>query len=186
MDDAVRRFLADVEALGPRPDPVLLADVVTGFVLDEDYWRYQIGRAAGSNLAVHRQDEGVQVALAHRTAGTMSYVHSHHVWVAVSAITGVETHRRYDVELLGGDRAEVVLAEERRLKGGSGEVVTMVPPHDVHSHGHVDGSGEWPYTLVVLGDNQLRYEREEFDLTTGRRRTLPPGDRGTADLPAPS
>jgi hypothetical protein len=79
----------------------------------------------------------------------------------------------------------VVLAEERRLRGGSAEVVTMTPPRDVHSHGHVEGSGPWPYSVVVLGDNQLRYQREEFDLVTGRRRILPPGERGTADLPQP-
>ena len=105
----------------------------------------------------------MQILLARRTDGTMSYVHSHEVWVALSAIEGVETHRRYDVRHVDDERIEATLAEERRLEGGAGDVVTLVPPQDVHSHGHVRGSGDWPYTLIVLGDNQLRYQREEFD-----------------------
>ena len=54
----------------------------------------------------------------------------------------------------------------------------------MHSHGHVLGSGAWPYALIVLGDDQLRYEREEYDLATGRWRRLAPGDRGIQNLPS--
>jgi hypothetical protein len=185
VDAPIRRFLAATEPFGARPDPEQLAAEVRELVLDEDYWRFQIARADGGNLAVHRAEQGIQVALARRTAGTMSYVHSHQVWVALSAVAGVETHRRYDVRPLDEDHAHVVLADERLLRGGSGEVVTMLPPHDVHSHGHVEGSGEWPWTVIVLGDDQLRYEREEYDLATGRRHTLLPGDRGITNLPSP-
>ncbi len=185
MDDDLRRFLADVDELGSAPDPAGLAALVSAFSLDADYWSYQIRRAGGSSLAVHRPERGVQVLLGRRTDGTMSYVHSHNVWVALSAVVGVETHRRYDVQPLGDDRADLVLAEERRLHGGRGEVVALVPPLDVHSHGHVRGSGDWPYTLIVLGDSQLRYERAEYDLSDGRQRVLRPGDRGTLDLPDP-
>ncbi len=185
MDDILRRFLDDVEPLGPAPDADVLASLVRGLALDDDYWADQLRRAEGRSVALHRPDEGVQLVLARRTDGTMSYVHSHNVWVALTAIAGVETHRRYDIERGEGDEANAVLAEERRLRGGTGDVVTLVPPLDVHSHGHVRGSGDWPYTLIVLGDNQFRYQREEFDLHDGRRRVLPPGARGTIDLPEP-
>ena len=178
MDDVLRQFLDGVEGLGPEPDHERLTAAVHDLAVDLDYWRFHIERAGESSIAIHRADRGVQVLLARRTDGTMSYVHSHEVWVALSAIEGVETHRRYDVRHVDDDRVEATLAEERRLHGGAGDVVTLVPPHDVHSHGHVRGSGDWPYTLIVLGDNQLRYQREEFDLTVGRRRILPPGDRG--------
>jgi hypothetical protein len=182
MDDVLRQFLDGVEDLGPEPDAERLRAAVHDLAVDLDYWRFHIDRAGESSIAIHRPDRGVQVLLARRTDGTMSYVHSHEVWVALSAIEGVETHRRYDVRHVDDDRVEATLAEERRLHGGAGDVVTLVPPHDVHSHGHVRGSGDWPYTLIVLGDNQLRFQREEFDLTAGRRRILPPGDRGTTDL----
>jgi hypothetical protein len=182
MDDVLRQFLDGVEGLGPEPDPARLRAAVHDLAVDLDYWRFHIERAGESSIAIHRAERGVQILLARRTDGTMSYVHSHEVWVALSAIEGVETHRRYDVRHVDDERVEATLAEERRLHGGEGDVVTLVPPQDVHSHGHVRGSGDWPYTLIVLGDNQLRYQREEFDLTAGRRRILPPGDRGTTDL----
>lgn len=185
MDDALKRFLADASELGPAPDASALAGLVSAFALDSDYWAHQVRKAGDRSLAVHRPDRGVQVLLARRTDGTMSYVHSHNVWVALSAVEGVETHRRYDVHRHRDGEIDAVVAEERRLHGGQGEVVTLVPPFDVHSHGHVRGSGGWPYTLIVLGDNQLAFEREEFDLTAGRRRVLPPGERGTTNLPDP-
>jgi hypothetical protein len=185
VDDALRRFLTDVDDLGPVPDPERLAALVHDLALDREYWSHQIDLAGERNRAVHVAERGPQVLLARRTDGTMSYVHSHNVWVALSAVVGVETHRRYDVEVLDDERAHLVLAEERRLHGGAGDVVTLVPPHDVHSHGHVRGSGDWPYTIIVLGDDQLRYERAEFDLFDGGWRVLPPGDRGTTNLDRP-
>lgn len=60
-----------------------------------------------------------------------------------------------------GGRAELTLADERGLQGG--DVATLVPPHDVHNHGHVTGTGASPYSLILLGDNMLLFEREEYD-----------------------
>jgi hypothetical protein len=185
MDQLLRRFLADVDALGPTPDPAALTAAVSALTLDRQYWAHQVAVADGKSISLHRPERGVQLALARRTDGRMSYVHSHHVWVALSAVEGVETHRRYDVAHVHDDVVDIRLAEERRLQGGEGDVVVLVPPLDVHSHGHVRGSGEWPYTLIVLGDDQLRYRREEYDLDKLRRRVLEPGDRGTGDLPEP-
>ena len=185
MEDVLKQFLADAAELGATPEPERLATLVSDFALDTDYWSHQVTKADGANVAVHRQPDGPQVLLVRRTDGTMSAVHSHHVWVALSAIQGVETHRRYDIHHHDGDEIDAVLAEERHLHGGRGDVVTLVPPFDVHSHGHVRGTGDWPYTLIVLGDNQLKFQREEYDLQAGRRRVLPPGDRGTDNLPDP-
>jgi len=185
VDDLLRRFLADVDELGPTPDPTALTAAVSAFTIDRDYWDHQIEVADGKTVSLHRPERGVQLALVRRTDGRMSYVHSHQVWVALSAVAGVETHRRYDVAHVHDDVVDVHLAEERRLHGGDGDVVVLVPPLDVHSHGHVRGSGDWPYTLIVLGDDQLRYRREEYDLVHHRRHVLEPGDRGTNDLPEP-
>jgi hypothetical protein len=185
VDAVMRTFLAEVEPLGPAPDTESLVTALQRFASDSDYWAYQVGRADGSSLSLHRPDAGVQVLVVHRTDGTLSYVHSHSVWVALTALEGVETHRRYEVHPVDEEHADVALVEERELRGGSGEVVTLTPPHDVHSHGHLLGSGPSPYTLIVLGDNLLRHHRAEYDLVTGRRRPLPPGEAGTRDLAEP-
>ena len=185
MDSPLKKFVEDVSDLGPAPDAIALSSLVGGFTLDLDYWSHHIDRIGEQSSWMHASDRGIQVAVARRTDGTMSYVHSHNVSVALSAIVGVETHRHYHVQQGDDDHVTATLLEERHLRGGTGEVVTLVPPHDVHSHGHVRGTGDWPYTLIVLGDNQFRFERKEFDLSVGRSRVLPPGDRGTPNLPAP-
>ena len=185
MDTVLKQFLDDADALGSTPDPVTLASLVGGFALDTEYWGHHIERAGEASVMLHHPDRGIQVFLVRRTDGTMSYVHSHRVWVAMSAIVGVETHRHFHIHHLDDDRVTATLAEERHLHGGTGEAVTLMPPHDIHSHGHVRGTGDWPYTLIVLGDNFLRFEREEFDLREGRRRILAPGDRGLPNLAEP-
>ena len=59
-----------------------------------------------------------------------------------------------------------------------GEVATLIPPRDVHNHGHVAGSGPSPYSLILLGDDMLLFEREEYDPDLGTWRGLAPGDPG--------
>ena len=56
--------------------------------------------------------------------------------------------------------------------------VTLLPPDDVHDHGHLPGHGSPAWILVLLGDTQTRYARNEWDLVTGRHRVLVPGDGG--------
>ena len=55
-----------------------------------------------------------------------------------------------------------------------GDVATLVPPRDVHNHGHVAGSGPSPYSLILLGDDMLY--REEYDPERGTWRALAPGN----------
>ena len=106
----------------------------------------------------------------------MSAVHSHGTWVAISPIVGVETHRHWHV--IDGDdgTSRVELAEDRLL--AATEVATLLPPDDVHDHGHLVGRGAPAYALILLGDDQKQFTRREWDLATGRHRVLMPGDGG--------
>ena len=55
---------------------------------------------------------------------------------------------------------------------------TIVPPNDLHDHGHLVGQGDAAYVLIMTGDDQNRFVRQEWDLATGRHRVLPVGVRG--------
>ena len=76
------------------------------------------------------------------------------------------------------------MTEGRHLSSSSGDIVTLVPPDGIHSHGHLVGMGDAAYTLIVLGDAQERFLRYEYDALTGYPRPLHPGDMGRANLPA--
>jgi hypothetical protein len=105
----------------------------------------------------------------------MSAAHDHATWVALAPITGVETHRRYrrpDGPDMG--RLEVV----ERLDLAPSQVATLLPPDDIHDHGHLGGDGASAYVLIMTGDDQTRYTRTEWDLATGRQRVLGPGQQG--------
>jgi hypothetical protein len=47
--------------------------------------------------------------------------------------------------------------------------------------GHVPGSGPTPYSLILLGDDMLLFDREEYDPGRGTWRALPPGDPGRSN-----
>lgn len=105
----------------------------------------------------------------------MGAIHDHAVWVAVAPIVGIETHRHYRVHGMA-ERARLELVEDRAL--APSEVVTLLPPDDLHDHGHLVGRGVAAFVLILTGDDQLRYRRNEWDLATGRHRVLEPGVRG--------
>jgi hypothetical protein len=69
-------------------------------------------------------------------------------------------------------RAELRLADERAMHRG--DVATLVPPRDVHNHGHVVGTGPSPYSLILLGDDMHLFERNEYDPQQGRGGRLHP------------
>ena len=108
----------------------------------------------------------------------MGAVHSHSTWVALAPITGTETHRQYDAARKNDGMARLDLREERHLSASSHDVVSMTPPHDIHAHGHATGIGEAAYILVLTGEDQLKYERQEYDPAAKTWRTLAPGDPG--------
>jgi predicted metal-dependent enzyme (double-stranded beta helix superfamily) len=123
-----------------------------------------------------RPERGPRLVLVHRPRGVMGYTHSHRCWVGIAPVRGVETHQRWDAVRDDGGRAELSLADERALVRG--DVATLVPPRDVHNHGHVAGSGPSPYSLILLGDDMLLFDREEYDPERGTWRALAPGDPG--------
>src|SRR5215471_9784090 len=136
----------------------------------------QIPSSSPGNRWLIKPERGPRLVLVHRPEGVMAYTHSHRCWVAIAPVRGVETHQRWNAVRYAGGRAELSLADERALRRG--DVVTLVPPNDVHNHGHVRGTGPSPYSLILLGDDMLLFEREEYDPDLGTWQGLAPGDPG--------
>lgn len=146
-------------------------------------WIEELGETSGV-ARIHAPPAGPRLMLAHRAEGQMGAVHDHRTWVALAPVLGLETHRRYRVTGQGA-AARPALVEEVAL--GPRDVATLLPPDDLHDHGHLAGRGAPAYVLILTGDDQTRFERSEWDLATGRRRVLRPGDAGRwlASTPMP-
>jgi predicted metal-dependent enzyme (double-stranded beta helix superfamily) len=177
----LRHFLSQLDELRAEDslDMNRVGRLLVELAADDDYLDPLIalmpsGSSGGTWL--HRPTRGPRLVLFHRPNGAMACPHSHQCWVAIAPIRGVETHHQWDASSHPDGRAELRLVAERTLRRG--DVVTLVPPGDIHSHGHVTGTGASPYSLVLLGDEMLAFERTEFDLDRGRWRTLQPGDPG--------
>jgi predicted metal-dependent enzyme (double-stranded beta helix superfamily) len=162
---------------GDAPDLAEIGAALVGLAADVDYlapWIARLGGRSGS-LPIHAPARGPRLMLVHRSEGQMSAIHDHGTWVAISPIVGTETHRRWRVlRDVGAPRVEV--AEDRRL--AARDVATLLPPDDVHDHGHLVGQGAPAHVLILLGDDQTQFTRNEWDATTGRHRVLLPGDGG--------
>jgi predicted metal-dependent enzyme (double-stranded beta helix superfamily) len=179
------RFLTQLGEL--RSVDVLDMDEVGRLLLelaaDEEFFTPLIaGIPAAEAPGVHwliRPDRGPRLVLVHRPEGVMAYTHSHRCWVGIAPVRGVETHQRWHAVRHEDGRAELRLADERALHRG--DVATLIPPHDVHNHGHVAGTGTSPYSLILLGDDMLLFEREEYDPEQGTWRKLAAGDLGRAN-----
>jgi predicted metal-dependent enzyme (double-stranded beta helix superfamily) len=180
LDSPVRELFGRIAgpAAGATPDLAAIGAALADLAADTDYFARWIERLGGHSgaLPIHAPDRGPRLTLVHRTEGQMSAVHSHGTWVAISPVAGSETHRRWRVRREDGAIPSVELAEDRSL--AATEIATLLPPDDVHDHGHLAGRGEPGHALILLGDNQTRFVREEWDLATGRHRILAPGDGG--------
>lgn len=177
-DDPVRRLLERIAAPAALSIPDLLAigAALAELAADVDYvtgWADRLGDRDGL-LPIHAPARGPCLSIVHRRAGNMSAVHDHGTWVALSPISGLETHRRY--RLVNGYEGRPEIAGVDSL--GPAQVVTLLPPDDVHDHGHLAGHGAPAYALVLTGDDQTRFERHEWDPATGRHRVLRAGDLG--------
>lgn len=186
IDAPVRAFFERIEpSLSPSPDVPAIGHALGEFALDRDYFDTIVASLKPDELGVlglHMPERGPRMFLMHRPRGVMSYVHSHGTWAIVAPVRGVETHRRFDVARLEPpDRAELVVAEELRLRPG--EAAAITPPNDIHSHGHAGGDDELAWTLIVTGDDQLQFARREYDVEAGTYRDLPPGDFGQLNMP---
>jgi len=180
LDRPVRALFERIAApaAGADPDLEAIAAALAALASDVDYlqaWISRLGEGSGS-LPMHAPARGPRLTLVHRPVGAMSAVHSHGTWVAISPVVGVETHRRWQVIRDDAAAPRVELAEDLAL--ASTKVATLLPPYDVHDHGHLVGRGAPAHVLILLGDDQTRFEREEWDLATGRHRILRPGDGG--------
>jgi predicted metal-dependent enzyme (double-stranded beta helix superfamily) len=180
LDLPVRELLERIAepAAAATPDLPAIGAALTDLVADTSYLAPWIERLDGGSgaVAIHAPERGPRLTLVHRLEGQMSAVHDHGTWVAISPIRGIETHRRWRRLEEEGGPPRIELAEDRALDRA--DVATLLPPDDVHDHGHLVGRGNPAYILILLGDAQVRYRRNEWDLATGRHRILEPGDGG--------
>jgi predicted metal-dependent enzyme (double-stranded beta helix superfamily) len=182
LDSPVRTLLAQVDVSTPTApsssDLVAIGAALAEFATDLDYLAPWVARLGGrpGGLAIHAQTRGPRLLLVHRPEGGMSAVHDHGTWVALATIAGVETHRQYRRVENGSGGPWPELVEEVAL--APAQVTTLLPPDDIHDHGHVVGRGQPAHILVLTGDDQQLFTRTEWDLATGQRRILHPGDGG--------
>jgi hypothetical protein len=178
-DEPIRTLLERIAgpAAAARPDLPAIGAALIELASDADYLARWIDRLEGRSGAhtIHGPARGPRLFLVHRPEGGMSAIHDHGTWVALATIAGIETHRRYRRGERSADRAPV-LAEEVHL--ARSQVATLLPPDDIHDHGHLVGHGAPAQVLVLTGDDQTRFARNEWDLTTGRHRVLRPGVGG--------
>jgi len=184
LPSPLRRFVAglDEQRSGGVPDMDQVGRLLVDLAADEEFFAPlidQLPAAAPGDRWLVRPDRGPRLVLVHRPEGVMGYTHSHHCWVGIAPIRGVETHQRWNAVCHDDGRADLRLAEERALVRG--DVATLVAPRDVHNHGHVVGSGPSPYSLILLGDDMLLFNRKEYDPEDGTWQALAPGDPGRAN-----
>jgi hypothetical protein len=179
LDAPVRALFERVGRLNeaPVPDLPALGAALVGFATDLDYltpWVERLGDVNGA-LPIHAPARGPRLTLVHRRTGEMGAIHDHGTWIVVSPIVGLETHRRYRVTGEGA-AARPEIAETLFLQPSNS--ATLLPPDDLHDHGHLAGHGVAAYVLIMAGDDQTVFTRNEWDAATGRHRFLLPGDGG--------
>ena len=178
IDGPVRELLERIAASAAQevPDLAAIGAALSDLAADVDYvtpWADRLGDRNGL-LPIHAPERGPRLTIVHRRTGHLSAVHDHGTWVALCPISGLETHRRY--RLTAGPDSQPEIVEVTSL--ASAQVATLMPPDDIHDHGHLAGLGAPAYVLILTGDDQTRFERHEWDSATGRHRVLPRGDRG--------
>ncbi len=179
LDGPVRNLFERIAgpAAASTPDLGAIGSALVDLTADLDYlgrWVKRLGDMSGA-LPIHTPARGPRLVLVHRSEGQMGAIHDHATWVAISPIVGLETHRRYRV-VGDGLAARPEVAEARALVPS--DVATLLPPDDLHDHGHLAGNGTPAYVLIMTGDDQTQFTRNEWDVATGRHRFLQPGDPG--------
>jgi predicted metal-dependent enzyme (double-stranded beta helix superfamily) len=179
LDQPVRTLFERIAApaAASTPDLGTIGAALVDLATDIDYMERWVERLGGSkaSMPIHAPARGPRLMIVHRPEGQMGAVHDHRTWVAISPIVGLETHRRYRV-VGEGAAARPELAEALAL--APSDVATLLPPDDLHDHGHLAGHGSPAYVLIMTGDDQTLFTRNEWDLATGRHRLLRPGDGG--------
>jgi predicted metal-dependent enzyme (double-stranded beta helix superfamily) len=178
--DAPLRALFEVVAEAGRPgdpDMAAIGRAMVELARDHDHLMPRVAELGDTTgiLRLLVPERGPRLMLVHRREGEISAVHDHGCWVAIAPIVGVETHRLYRA-IGSGEQARLERISEQAL--AHGDSATIVPPHDLHDHGHLVGHGDAAYVLIMTGDDQSRYVRQEWDLATGRHTVLDVGVRG--------
>jgi hypothetical protein len=179
LDEPVRALFERVGRLTEAavPDLTALGAALVDLAADIDYWTPWVERLGDVNgaLPVHAPARGPRLTLVHRRTGEMGAIHDHGTWIAISPIVGLETHHRYRVK---GEAAAARPEVAETLYLEPAQLATLLPPDDLHDHGHLLGHGTAAYVLIMAGDDQTQFTRNEWDLATGRHRILLPGDGG--------
>ena len=180
VDGPVRTLFERIAgpAAGTPPDMPAIGAALVDLAGDLDYvsrWVTALGDESGG-LPIHAPERGPRLMIVHRGEGQMGAVHDHATWVAITPIVGLETHRRYRIAGDGSDRSRIEVAEALALRPS--DAATLLPPDDIHDHGHLAGHGQAAHVLIMTGDDQALFVRNEWDLASGRHRILQPGDRG--------
>jgi len=179
--EPLRHFLVQLDELRSAsiPDMDRVGRLLTELAADEEYFGPLIAEmpsdSPGGKWLV-KPERGPRLVLFHRPQGVMAYTHSHHCWVGIAPVRGVETHQRWDAVRHDDGRAELRLADDRAMHRG--DVATLTPPGDIHNHGHVVGTGPSPYSLILLGDDMYFFYNETATPEKGTWRKLAPGDPG--------
>jgi hypothetical protein len=184
LPEPLRHFTTQIDELrsGDVPDMDRVGRALVELAADAEFFAPLIADILPGTTGARwliRPERGPRLVLVHRPEGVMGYTHSHRCWVGIAPVRGVETHQRWHAESHEDGRADLRLADERALQRG--DVATLIPPHDVHNHGHVRGTGPTPYSLILLGDDMLLFDREEYDPDRGTWRALAPGDPGRSN-----
>jgi hypothetical protein len=178
-DEPIRTLLERIAApaAAPTPDLAAIGAALVDLATDTEYMGRWIERLEGrtGGLAILAPAIGPRLQLVHRPEGEMGAVHDHGTWIAIATIEGVETHRRYRRPTDPSAGAPELMDVLDLARSDS---VTMLPPDDIHDHGHLVGHGAPAYILVLAGADQNQFTRNEWDLATGRHRILAPGDEG--------
>ena len=146
---------------------------------DLDYvmrWVERMGDTNGG-VPIHAPTRGPRLSIVHRPEGEMGAIHDHGTWVAISPIVGLETHRRYRIR---GDGASARPEVAETLYLEPTQMATLLPPDDIHDHGHLSGHGTPAYVLIMTGDDQTRVHAQRVGSrhgaasapAAGRRRPL--------------
>lgn len=179
LDGPVRALFEQVEILDRpgSPDLEALGAALVALATDLDYVMRWVDRMGDTNggVPIHAPTRGPRLSIVHRPEGEMGAIHDHGTWVAISPIVGLETHRRYRIR---GDGASARPEVAETLYLEPTQRATLLPPDDIHDHGHLSGHGAPAYVLIMTGDDQTVFTRNEWDLVTGRHRLLRPGDGG--------
>ncbi len=179
LDEPIRALFEQVARHGGEaaPDLGAIGAALSELAADHHYLARFVERLGNTDgaLPIHAPGRGPRLMIVHRSTGNMSAVHDHGTWVAISPVVGIETHRRWRVVGDAADR-RLDLAEDLALEPSA--TATLLPPDDLHDHGHLVGRGNPAHVLILLGDDQTRFTRNEWDLASGRHRILGPGVPG--------